>query len=104
MPEKLIRIPDKIKLPDRVSKAFFEFIQQMANRIAVGHVRYGEPRKEKKYWSRARMESKEYTRKGNTEQLRNIANYCFLETFAPEHKNFHDDRNVDSVTRKKFEK
>lgn len=47
------------------------------------------------------LELKAYKKTGNEEHLLNIANYCHLESFAPENKKFHYDNTVDSVTRKR---
>jgi len=52
--------------------------------------------------SRMREEVKAYVKSGNQEQLINIANYCWLETVAPEHPKSNFDPSVESVTRKKF--
>lgn len=80
---------------------FIKFIQRMANRIAVGEIRYGKPDAKKKYLTRLKLELKEYNRTGNGEHLFNIANYCYLESVAPEHKNYHEQTNIESVTRGK---
>lgn len=79
-----------------------EFLQRVANRFVVGGLRYGSPRKEKKYLSRLKEELKCYKKTGNNEHLLNVAVYCCLESIAPENKQFHFDPTVDSVTREKF--
>lgn len=81
---------------------FMNFVQRMANRIIVGHLRYGTPKREQQYMSRAFAELRAYKKTGNMEQLYNVANYCWLESIAPENKKFHFDDTVDSVTRGKF--
>jgi hypothetical protein len=73
----------------------------MINRLAFGHYRYGEPKKSKKYFTRLKLELKEYDKTGNGEHLLNIANYCALEYIEPEHSKFHHNAFVDSVTRGK---
>lgn len=78
------------------------FMQQMANRLIQGHHQYGAPRKEQCYMSRMIMEMKAYRRTGNREHLLNIANYCLLETMAPENPKYHFDAAVESVTRRQF--
>lgn len=75
------------------------FIHKMAARIQVGEFRYGIPNKRKNYMTRIFMEFEAYRKSGNSEHLLNIANYCILETIAPENKKHHSDNTVDSVTR-----
>jgi len=87
---------DKLAVP---SKNFARFLQMLANRYMAGHLRYGPPDKKKKYLTRLKLELKEYERKGNAENLKNVAVYCALELECPEHKNHHDDSTIDSVTR-----
>lgn len=67
-----------------------------------GHVRYGAPDRRKKYMTRLFLELKAYKKTGNVEQLYNIANYCILESIAPENKKFHFYALADSVTRGKI--
>jgi radical SAM superfamily enzyme with C-terminal helix-hairpin-helix motif len=100
--EAKIFISDKVGLDPRTVKAFVEFVQGMANRIGVGHCRYGHPAKSKRFMSRLGEEFKEYKKRGNAEQLRNVALYAALESMAPENKKFHFDNTVGSVTRGKF--
>jgi hypothetical protein len=76
-----------------------DFFQKLANRAIQGHYRYGPPDKRKKYLTRLSMELKEYKKRGNCEQLYNIAVFCWLESLEPENKKFHFDPSVDSVTR-----
>jgi len=94
-----IRWPDSCK---RNPKEIRDFLQKMVNRLAVGHYRYGEAKRSQRYMSRMREEVKAYVKSGNQEQLINIANYCWLETVAPEHPKSNFDPSVESVTRKKF--
>lgn len=91
---------DKIK--GREYKPCLDFFQKMANRLLMGHVRYGPPKVEQRYMTRMVMEMKAYKRYGNMEHLYNIANYCLLESVAPENKKFCFDAGVDSVTRGKL--
>lgn len=81
---------------------FIKFVQRMANRIAVGQLRYGKADASKKYLTRLKLELKEYSRTGNAEHLFNIANYCYLESIAPEHKKPHFDPYKGSATRDKI--
>ena len=97
-----IRLPESIKLPPSVERNFHSFLQRMANRISVGHIRYGVPNQRKAYMSRLTVELTAYKKTGNAEHLLNIANYAFLESYAPEHNAHHLDSTVESVTRKKF--
>ena len=95
----------EIKIPrvrEKEAKSIQEFMQFMANRLGFGAYRYGPPDKSQKYMTRLRLELNAYKKKGNYEQLLNIANYCWLESRAPENKKFHYDPNVDSVTRGKI--
>ena len=87
----------RFSLPNK--KAFQEFVTAMAKRLAVGHCQYGPPDQRKKYLTRLTLELKAYKKTGNAEHLINIANYAHLEAFAPEHKKFHYNNEVDSVTR-----
>ena len=90
---------DKIKQDPKTVRDFF---QKMANRLLIGHLRYGPPKREQNYMTRMIMEMKVYKRTGNMEHLINIANYCWLESEAPENKKFHFNATVDSVTRGKI--
>ena len=90
----------KLKLPNKA--AFHDFAQKMANRLMQGFCRYGGPNKSQKYWTRMKLEMQAYNKTGNAEYLINIANYCHLENYAPEHPKFHYDQTVDSVTRKRI--
>lgn len=91
---------DKIRaIPSQ--RPFADFAQKMANRLIVGFLRYGPPRKEQNYMTRLIMETKAYKRTGNAEHLYNIANYCLLETITPENKKFCFDPTVESATRNK---
>ena len=95
----------EVKIPRVIeyrAKSIQEFIQWMVNRLAFGEYRYGPPNKSQNYMTRLIMEVKAYKRTGNYEQLLNIANYCWLESRAPENKKFHFDPSVDSVTRGKI--
>ena len=47
-------------------------------------------------------EVKAYRKSGNVEHLYNAANYCVLESLAPEHKNFHFNEYEESATRGKI--
>ena len=96
MPEIKLKWSSKVK---RDSKSIQLFMQQMANRLIIGEIRYGSPKKEQNYMTRLIMEVKAYKRTGNREHLLNIANYCWLESEAPENKKHHFDNLVDSVTR-----
>ena len=96
-----IYFPDSCK---RDTKKIKEFLQRMVNRLVVGHYRYGEAKKSQRYMSRLIAEVKTYKKTGNQEQLINSANYCFLETIAPENDKSTFDPTVESVTRKKFGK
>lgn len=79
-----------------------EFMQEMADLLEVGQNRYGHPHELKKYMTRLEAEVKAYKKKGNRMQLPNAANYCILESIAPEHPNHHSDYFVKSVTRRKL--
>lgn len=87
----------KIKMPNE--RAFNEFLDGMAKRLIQGYCQYGAPDRDQKYLKRMQMEVMAYLRTGNAEHLFNIANYAHLEMYAPQHKRFHFDNHVDSVTR-----
>lgn len=89
----------KLKLPHE--KAFQRFLQMQANRIMQGYCRYGVPGNAYQYLTRMEKELEVYKRIGNREQLINIANYAFLESYEPEHPEHHHDTSLGSVTRKK---
>jgi hypothetical protein len=97
-----VKLPDSVTLPVGLERLFNQFLQRMANRISVGHIRYGIPDSRKLYMSRLETELAAYKKSGNMEHLWNIANYAFLESYAPEHKSHHLDSTVESATRKKF--
>lgn len=87
-------------LDECATNSFFHFLQQMANRRAVGALRYGDiPQRKKKYMDRLEIELEEYRKTGNHEQLLNIAVYAFLESYAPQNGKYHFNPAVDSVTR-----
>ena len=92
--------PSSLPFPDK--RRLDAFLQQMANRAVVGHVRYGRPDTRKRYMSRIEKELEVYKSDGNREQLLNIAVYCFLESVAPEHPSHHHDATTPSATRRKF--
>jgi len=48
------------------------------------------------------MEVKAYKKTGNIEYLYNAANYCVLESLAPENNKFHYDEYASSATRGKI--
>jgi hypothetical protein len=82
--------------------SFGLFIQRQADRIQVGEIRYGVPKRRQRYMSRMQVEMDAYKKTGNMEHLLNIANYCWLESEKPENARFYFDQKVDSVTRKDF--
>ena len=102
--ELSIWVSDKLRPGPQWGK-FKEFVQQQANRLGYGYPQYeapnGGPHKIQKYFSRLQKEAKAYKRSGNAEHLRNIANYAWLESMAPENPRFHWDDSIDSVTRKR---
>lgn len=98
-----LKIPDDILLDSKAVIELTFFLQANINRLVIGNLRYGVPEARKKYMSRMRRELKVYVKDGNFEQLINIANYCFLESYKPENKKFHFNSLVESVTRDIFE-
>jgi hypothetical protein len=84
------------------AEVFRDFVQRQANRLAVGHLRYGPAHRRKKYMSRLQIELDAYKESGNREHLINIANYAILESFAPEHPQAHFDNMAASATRHRF--
>lgn len=75
------------------------FMQAQVNRIVVGELRYGAPNRRKKYLTRSRLELRQYSLTGNIEHLLNAANYCFLETYAPQNPKCFFDPAAASATR-----
>lgn len=79
---------------------FVLFVQEMANRLLVGHYRYyKKDRVNKKFLTMAKLELETYNKTRNKEHLRNVANYCFLEFLHPEIDEVHDNKLVNSVRR-----
>ena len=82
---------------------FIAFVQQAANRLAFGYYRYeakdGGPHRRQKYMTRIRKELDQYEKTGNSEHLRNIFNYAWLESVAPENPKFHWNTSVESASR-----
>jgi hypothetical protein len=76
------------------------FMQRQVNRLQTGQARYGPPIATKRYLTRLSAEVDAYVLTGNAEHLINAANYCLLESIAPEHKKFHFDNTVESVMRR----
>ena len=106
MPDHLLI---KIKVPPSLARVrdlrlLVEWFQQLANRLLVGALRYEihGPQPENMCLSRLRTELKAYERNGNREHLRNLANYAYLESVAPQHPRHHDDPLTRSATRRKF--
>jgi len=87
-------------LPLSVSRHAQGFMQRQVNRLQVGEQRYGKPDARKLYMTRLSNEVDAYVKTGNAEHLINAANYCLLEAVAPEHRKFHYDNTVESVTRR----
>ena len=98
-----VTIPGSIPMDPQLVCNFRAFMQGMANRRAVGLVRY-KPHTDarQKYMTRLGKEFKAYKKTGNAEHLLNIAVYAYLESEAPEHKNQHWDILADSATRDEF--
>ena len=81
---------------------FLRFVQRMANRLLVGHHRYGDTTRRQQYYLRLRKELDKYDETGNAEHLVNIANYALLENEKPSNPKYHYDPGVKSATRGKF--
>ena len=90
-----------LKITQRAVSQFQWFIQRMANRIMQGQARYGEPKPGHQWMKRARLELSAYSKSGNAEHLLNAANYCYLESLAPEHKKYHFNNEIESASRGK---
>lgn len=91
---------DKIKMSPELREHYQKFCQQMANALAVGHAQYGHPSVEQKYMKRAELELHNYKSTGNALKLRDLANYCLLESLCPQNKKFHFDATAESSSRK----
>ena len=87
---------------DGIRHYAIRFMQAMISRLAQGHYRYGVPNRREKYLTKIKLEIEAYEKQGNIEHLFNAANYCLLETIAPEHKKSHADPYAPSVTRGKI--
>jgi hypothetical protein len=99
-----VSIPDSFDMDHVALVSFFHFLQQIANRRAVGAIRYernGVPDRRKKYLARLKRELAAYEKSGNHEQLVNIATYAFLESYAPENARYHFDPTAESVIDRK---
>ena len=81
---------------------FINFIQHQVNRLIVGGFRYGPASSTQKYHERAMAELRAYRRTHNLQHLRDLANYCFLESEAPAFKDAYYDDTAPSATRRKF--
>lgn len=92
--------PNRVQLVNRAE--FEQFVNMMLVRVVQGQPRYGAPDRRKMYYDRAIRELKKYKVTGNMEQLINAANYCWLESVAPQNPNFHFDNTVRSVIRTEF--
>lgn len=103
MPDLGIKVPASLVAVHNL-RPLVEWFQQLTNRLLVGALRYEihGPQPENMYLSRLRAELKAYERNGNREHLRNLANYAYLESRAPEHPRHNDDRRVKSATRRSF--
>lgn len=86
------------------SKEFHPVFQMMANRLQIGHMRYGKADARKKYLDKARQELRAYSRNNNKENLLNAANYLVLEYLYPQYKKAFHDNTIDSVTRSETKK
>lgn len=96
-----IKLVDGI-LPPSLEPHIEMFFQASANRLMVGHLRYGPHDARKLYVTRLRKELKAYVETGNFEHLVNISNYAFLESLAPQNKKLHFDTAAASATRDKL--
>lgn len=95
-----IFLPENVKLDKPTTAKFVDFLQKMANRRAVGALRYGDkPDPDQQYLRRLKRELRAYEASGNIEQLINIAVYCFLESAAPQNPKAHFDPTAPSATR-----
>lgn len=93
-----LQIPDSMNIDVHVEE-YRGYLQAMLNRMLVGEMRYGVPKKEKRYMRRLAMELRAYRQQGNFEQLINISNYAYLESMAPENRKLYFDPAAASVTR-----
>jgi len=100
MPAGIPKAPESLRLPIREEVEVEFFLKLFVNRFAVGNLRYGRPNRRKQYLTRLRKELRAYGKTGNMEQLLNVAVYAMLESMCPQHRAFHFDNSVDSVTRK----
>jgi hypothetical protein len=94
----------RIWWPDRAHSkglAFGVWMQRQAHRLVMGVFRYdgGLPLKRARYLTRLEAEVAAYRASGNMEHLLNAANYCFLESQAPEREGAYFDARAKSVTR-----
>jgi hypothetical protein len=88
-----------LAVPVEEHREFVAFLQKMMNRRQVGHLRYGVIKKRQRYIHRLQKELAKYIETGNMENLLNIANYAFLESYCKEHPTFHSDSAAESASR-----
>lgn len=94
-----LNLPTELPFDEMTRRCFRCFMQCQIDRLVVGEHRFGTPDKRKRYLDRIHKELKAYKLSGNMEHLLNLANYAFLESEAPQNRNFHFDPLIDSVTR-----
>lgn len=99
-----LKIPDSVKLVERVTLDHKMFLQGQVNRRVVGAMRYSDPpQRGEKYLSWLEKELRAYKQNGNYEHLLNICNLAFLESVEPQNPKFHFDPNAASVRRSQLE-
>lgn len=97
--EITLNIPNDLPFDEITRRCFRCFMQSQIDRLLIGEHRYGTPDKRKRYLDRIKKELKAYELSGNYEHLLNLANYAFLESEAPQNRNFHFNPLIGSVTR-----
>jgi hypothetical protein len=97
-----LRVPSLITDCIEEVLSFKAFLQGMVERKFIGGLRYGRIKSKQRYLTLMKKELRAYEQDGNMEQLINIAVYCFLESYAPQHPRFHYDPTVESVTREEL--
>jgi|SRR5215469_7864016 len=100
-------LPDSLtwRMDEVALTSFFHFLQEMVNLRTIGSLRYerhGKPTRGKNYLTRLELELDAYRRTGNSQHLRNLAVYAFLEDFAPENARYFFSQHAKSVTRRKL--
>ena len=90
----VLTIPDQVWNEDPTYSIFFEKLQEMVNRMAMSHYKYGRIDNNAKLGLIDEMKSGRkrlamYEETGNTENLLDAANFFVIEATYPQHPKAH---------------